>query len=55
MGPEEMKQIADFIDRGIKNRRKEEELKQIAREVDQFCVKFPLYPELQAEYQSATA
>ncbi|MBD3331794.1 aminotransferase class V-fold PLP-dependent enzyme [candidate division GN15 bacterium] len=55
MGPEEMKQIADFIDRGIKNRRKEEELEQIAKEVDQFCAKFPLYPELQAEYQSATA
>ncbi len=54
MGPEEMKQIADFIDRGIKNRLKDEVLAEIAKEVEQFCARFPLYPDLQAEYQSAT-
>jgi len=43
MGVEEMKQIADFIDRAIANRRKEEVLEQIAGEVATFCLKFPLY------------
>ena len=43
MGIEEMKQIADFIDRGIKNRLKEDVLAEIATEVAVFCKKFPLY------------
>lgn len=47
-GPE-MKQIADFIDRAIQNRRKEEELEKIAGEVAEFCQKFPLYPERQED------
>ncbi len=42
MGPAEMKQIADFIDRGIQNRRKDEVLAGIADEVKAFCEKFPL-------------
>jgi glycine hydroxymethyltransferase len=45
MGPNEMKQIADFIDRAIQNRRKEDVLEGIAQEVAELCKKFPLYPE----------
>lgn len=47
MGVEEMKTIADFIDRGIQNRRNDEALAGIEREVAQLCSKFPLYPERQ--------
>ena len=47
MGVNEMKQIADFIDRGIQNRRDEEALAKIAGEVAELCAKFPLYPERQ--------
>ena len=43
MGPDEMTQIADFIDRAVKNRRKDEVLEQIAGEVAALCLKFPLY------------
>lgn len=44
MGVEDMKTIADFIDRGIKNRlKKEKALPQIASEVAAFCEKFPLH------------
>jgi glycine hydroxymethyltransferase len=45
MGPNEMKQIADFIDRAIQNRHKEDVLEGIAQEVAELCTKFPLYPE----------
>ena len=45
MGIDEMKQIADFIDRGIKNRRDDDALAEIAVEVAALCAKFPLYPE----------
>ncbi len=45
MGIEEMKQIADFIHRGIQNRRNDEALAEIAKEVAALCEKFPLYPE----------
>lgn len=45
MGTEEMKQIAGFIDRAIQNRRKDEVLEGIAREVAAMCEKFPLYRE----------
>jgi glycine hydroxymethyltransferase len=45
MGVEEMKIIADFMDRGIKNRRKDEVLEGIAAEVKELCDKFPLYRE----------
>lgn len=41
----EMEKIADFIDRAIANRRKEEELEKIAVEVSQLCENFPLYKE----------
>ncbi|MCK4632808.1 MAG: serine hydroxymethyltransferase, partial [candidate division Zixibacteria bacterium] len=44
MGVDEMKQIADFIDRGIKNRRNDDALAAIAIEVSDLCAKFPLYP-----------
>ena len=43
----EMKIIADFIDRGIANRRKDEMLEGISGEVAELCAKFPLYPERQ--------
>ncbi|RKX20636.1 MAG: serine hydroxymethyltransferase [Candidatus Zixiibacteriota bacterium] len=45
MNEEDMKKIADFIDRAIQNRRKEEVLLGIADEVKSFCEKFPLYSE----------
>jgi glycine hydroxymethyltransferase len=45
MGPDEMAQIGDFMDRAIQNRRKEEELVKIAQEVADLCTRFPLYPE----------
>ena len=45
MGVADMKQIADFIDRGIQNRRDDDALAGIAKEVAAFCEKFPLYRE----------
>ena len=45
MQPEDMPQIADFIDRGIQNRKNDEILAGIADEVKAFCAKFPLYTE----------
>ena len=45
MGPDDMKQIADFIDRAIKNRKDDAVLAGIAGEVAAFCEKFPLYRE----------
>ncbi|MCP4684466.1 MAG: serine hydroxymethyltransferase [bacterium] len=45
MNVEDMPVIADFIDRAIQNRRKDEVLEGIAGEVAEFCRKFPLYPE----------
>jgi len=41
----DMATVADFIDRAIQNRRKDEVLEGIAGEVAEFCRKFPLYPE----------
>ncbi len=49
MGTDDMKVIAEFIDRAISNRRKEEELLKIADEVKIFCEKFPLYKERMEE------
>jgi glycine hydroxymethyltransferase len=45
MGTGEMKIIADFIDRAIKNRRNDEVLEGIAGEVASLCEKFPIYNE----------
>lgn len=45
MNENDMRVIADFIDRAIQNRRKEEVLLGIADEVKVFCEKFPLYSE----------
>jgi glycine hydroxymethyltransferase len=47
MDPDEMRTIADFIDRAIANRRKDEVLEGIAGEVADLCKKFPLYAERQ--------
>ncbi len=46
MKESEMKQIASFIDRAIKNVENESELANIKKEVAQLCSKFSLYPEL---------
>lgn len=46
MKENEMKIIASFIDRAIKNIESEQILAQIKIEVAEFCSKFPLYPEL---------
>ncbi|MFQ5500022.1 MAG: serine hydroxymethyltransferase [Candidatus Zixiibacteriota bacterium] len=43
MGVKEMKQIAEFIDRAISNRRDDEALAQIASEVSTLCKEFPLH------------
>ncbi|MEA3297145.1 MAG: serine hydroxymethyltransferase, partial [candidate division Zixibacteria bacterium] len=48
MGVNEMVRIADFIDRAIKGRRKDEVLRGIAAEVTELCSGFPLYTERQA-------
>ncbi|MBU8934472.1 MAG: serine hydroxymethyltransferase [candidate division Zixibacteria bacterium] len=42
MGPEEMKIIAEYIDRGIRRRLKDEILAEIALDVAALCAKFPL-------------
>jgi len=49
MGTDAMKQIADFIDRAIKNRKDDAVLAGIAGEVATFCKKYPLYSERLAE------
>jgi glycine hydroxymethyltransferase len=46
MKEDEMKLIANFIDRGIKNNENEQELSEIKNEVAELCSKFPLYPQL---------
>lgn len=46
MKENEMKMIASFIDRAIKNLENEEMLTRIKLEVAELCAKFPLYPEL---------
>jgi glycine hydroxymethyltransferase len=45
MGTDAMKQIAEFIDRAIQNRKDDAVLEGIAREVAVFCEKYPLYAE----------
>ncbi|MBK7141003.1 MAG: serine hydroxymethyltransferase [bacterium] len=45
MGTREMETIADFIDRALKNRKSDEILADIAREVAQFSGQYPLYSE----------
>ena len=45
MGVDEMRIIAEFIHRGIQNRRNDEALAEIAKEVATLCEKFPLYQE----------
>ncbi len=46
MKENEMKNIAAFIDKAIKNNENESALSQIKSEVAELCSKFPLYPEL---------
>jgi len=46
MKENEMKQIAQFIDKAIINSENEDVLKQIKSDVNNLCSNFPLYPEL---------
>jgi glycine hydroxymethyltransferase len=46
MKEDEMKHIADWIDKSIKNFENEEVLSSIRKNVQELCSKFPLYPEL---------
>ena len=43
MGPEEMKTIADMIDRALKSRTDEKALEGIKNEVTELCKRFPFY------------
>jgi glycine hydroxymethyltransferase len=45
----EMKQVADWMDRAILNRRDEQEIVNIRNEVKELCERFPIYPELYTE------
>ncbi len=45
MGVGEMRTIAEFIHRGIQNRRNDDALAEIAKEVAALCERFPLYQE----------
>ncbi len=45
MGPDEMKKIAEFIDRAINNMKDDDILSEIAADVKKLCDQFPLYPE----------
>jgi len=45
----EMKQIAEWMNRAILNRRDEQEITKIRSEVRELCERFPLYPDLYAE------
>src|SRR5210317_1302618 len=45
----EMKQVADWMNRVILNRRDEDEISRIRNEVRELCERFPLYPHLYAD------
>jgi glycine hydroxymethyltransferase len=45
----EMKQVADWMNRVILNRRDKDEITRIRNEVRELCEKYPLYPDLYAE------
>ncbi len=49
MKEEEMKLIAGFIDRAIKNYENEDKLSKIRAEVNELCSRFPLYPDIKSE------
>jgi glycine hydroxymethyltransferase len=42
----EMKQVAEWMNRAILNRRDEQEIKRIRSEVKELCERFPIYPDL---------
>jgi len=44
----EMKQVAEWMNRAILNRRDEQEIAKIRSEVKELCQRFPLYPDLYA-------
>jgi glycine hydroxymethyltransferase len=45
----EMKQVADWMNRAILNRKDEQEISRIRSEVRELCDRFPIYPDLYAE------
>lgn len=45
----EMKQVAEWVNRAIINRRDEQEIAKIRNEVQQLCERFPIYPDLYSE------
>jgi glycine hydroxymethyltransferase len=47
MGTDEMKQIGKMISRVIKNRKDEDLIAEVRKEVSALCERFPLYSELQ--------
>jgi glycine hydroxymethyltransferase len=47
MKEQEMETIAEFIERALVDRNKEETLRRISDDVKNLCARFPLYPELQ--------
>jgi glycine hydroxymethyltransferase len=47
MKEREMEAIAEFIERALGNRKKEDALRQIGNDVKNLCANFPLYPESQ--------
>ncbi len=49
MKENEMKQVASFIDRAVKNHENETELAKIKTEVAELCSRFPLYPKLKLQ------
>ena len=52
MKEEEMRKIAQWIDRVIKNLDNEEEIKKVRKEVMELCEQFPLYAELRKKAKS---
>jgi glycine hydroxymethyltransferase len=47
----EMKQVAEWMNRAILNRRDEQEISRIRNEVRELCERFPIYPDLYADQE----
>jgi glycine hydroxymethyltransferase len=47
----EMKQVAEWMNRAILNRRDEQEISRIRSEVRELCQRFPIYPDLYADQE----
>jgi glycine hydroxymethyltransferase len=42
MKEEDMKKVVEWIDKAVRNKDNEDTLEEIKREVESFCVKFPI-------------